>query len=273
MNNVTSFFDKKKRELSNNSNDKQDTKNQRKASSMELSFEKASDGDVFKFPKIWGLYFDIEKMYEKYWKENVATKSTKESQIKKELQLVSMNKTINFISEKFDEFEKNRREKDEIIKNLSKETSKMAQRIDKLDNLVDLHEKYSWCNSLLLHGNAETNDENMDSLVLKTINKKLDVDTVENEIDRSHRIGRKNDGQRPRPIVVTSTRYNTRKRVFASKRKLKRTSVSITESLTVKRMKQLNKAREEHGFTNIWTTDDRMLFKRPNENKSNLFYD
>ena len=113
----------------------------------------------------------------------------------------------------------------------------------------------------------------MDSLVLKTINKKLDVDIVENEIDRSHRIGRKNDGQRPRPIVVTSTRYNTRKRVFASKRKLKRTSVSITESLTVKRMKQLNKAREEHGFTNIWTTDDRMLFKRPNENKSNLFYD
>ena len=278
MNNVTSFFDKKKRELSNNSNDRQDTKNQRKASSMELSFEKASDGDVFKDSLksedciliLKRCMKNIEKKMEELC---VATKNTKESQIKKELQLVSMNKTINFISEKFDEFEKNRRENDEIIKNLSKETSKMAQRIDKLDNLVDLHEKYSWCNSLLLHGNAETNDENMDSLVLKTINKKLDVDIVENEIDRSHRIGRKNDGQRPRPIVVTSTRYNTRKRVFASKRKLKRTSVSITESLTVKRMKQLNKAREEHGFTNIWTTDNRMLFKRPNENKSNLFYD
>ena len=45
----------------------------------------------------------------------------KESQINGELQLVSMNKTINFISENFDEFEKDRREKDEIIKNLSKE--------------------------------------------------------------------------------------------------------------------------------------------------------
>ena len=42
-----------------------------------------------------------------------------------------MNETINFISEKFDEFEKDRREKDEIIKNLSKKTSEMAQKINK----------------------------------------------------------------------------------------------------------------------------------------------
>ena len=34
--------------LSNNSNDGQDTKKQREASSLELSFEKASDEDVFK---------------------------------------------------------------------------------------------------------------------------------------------------------------------------------------------------------------------------------
>ena len=38
------------------------------------------------------------------------------------------------------------------------------------------------------------------------------------------------------------------------------------------RMEQLNKAREEHGFTNLQTTDGRILFKRPNENKNNLFY-
>ena len=50
----------------------------------------------------------------------IATRNTKESQIKGELQLVSMKETINFISEKFDEFEKDRRKKDEIIKNLSK---------------------------------------------------------------------------------------------------------------------------------------------------------
>ena len=46
-----------------------------------------------------------------------------------------MNETINLIGEKFNEFEKDRREKDEIIKNLSKKKkSDMSQRIEKLEN-------------------------------------------------------------------------------------------------------------------------------------------
>ena len=53
-----------------------------------------------------------------------------------------------------------------------------------------------------MHRIAETNDENTEDLVLKTINEKLDVNTTENEIDRSHRIGRKTDGQRSRPIIL-----------------------------------------------------------------------
>ena len=252
-------------------------KKQREASSLELSFEKASDGDVFKDSLksencILILKRCMENIEKKMEELCIATKNTKESQMKDELQLVRMNKTINFICEKFDEFEKDVK-KDEIIKNLPKQTSEMAQRIDKLEHLVDRQEQYSRCNCLLVHGIAETNDENMDSLVLRMINQKLDVNITENEIDRSHRIGRKKDGQRPRPIIVKLTRYNTRKKAFASKRKLKRTGFSITQSLMAKRMEQLNKAREKHGFTNVWTTDGRILFKRPNENKSNLFYD
>ena len=67
-----------------------------------------------------------------------------------------------------------------------------------------------------MHGITKTNDENTDNLVLKTMNEKLDVDIREIEIDRSHRIGRKKDGQRPRPIIVKLTRYNTRRKVFAN---------------------------------------------------------
>ena len=124
-----------------------------------------------------------------------------------------------------------------------------------------------------MHRIAEANDENTDDLVFKTINEKLDVDVTEDEIDRSRRIGRKKDGQKLRPIIVKLTRYNTRKKVFVSKRKLKGMDFSTAESLTAKRMEQLNKAKEEHGFTSVWTTDGRILFKRPIENKSNLFYD
>ena len=51
---------------------------------------------------------------EDYDRKKNVTKNTKESQIKGELELVSMNVTLNFISEKFDEFEKDRRKKDKI---------------------------------------------------------------------------------------------------------------------------------------------------------------
>ena len=50
------------------------------------------------------------------------------------------------------------------------------------------------------------------------INEKLDVDITENKIDRSHRIDRKKDGQRPRPTIVKLSRYNTRKKDFTSKK-------------------------------------------------------
>ena len=145
----------------------------------------------------------------------ITTKNTKESQIEDELELVSMNETINFISEKFDEFEKDRRKKDKILKKLSKKTSEIFQMIEKIENLADRKEQNSRRNCFLVDGIAETNDENTDGLVLKTINKKLQVNIAENKIDRSHRIGRKKDGQRPRPIIIKLTRYNTSKKVIA----------------------------------------------------------
>ena len=87
MNNITSFFDKKKRELSNNCNDGQDTKKEREASSLDLFFEKASDKYVFKdslksedcILVLKGCMENIEKKIEELC---IATKNTKESQIK-----------------------------------------------------------------------------------------------------------------------------------------------------------------------------------------------
>ena len=79
---------------------------------------------------------NIEKKMEELC---IATKSAKQS----ELQLVSMNEAINFISEKFDKLEKHRREKDKIIKicqKKKKNTSEVVQRFDKLENLADREE-------------------------------------------------------------------------------------------------------------------------------------
>ena len=77
----------------------------------------------------------------------------------------------------------------------------MAQRIDKLENLVDRQEQYSRRNCLLVHEIAETNKENTDGLVRKTLNEKLGINITKNETDRSHRISRKTHGQKPRSII------------------------------------------------------------------------
>ena len=54
-------------------------------------------------------------------------------------------------------------------------------------------------------------------------------------------------------------KYNVRGRVFREKRKLKGTGKSITESLTTKRIGQLNDAREKYGFNNVWSYDGNIL--------------
>ena len=82
MNNIASFFDKKKRKLSNNSNERQDTKNQDEALSFKLFFEKDSVGNAFKISKYLKGYIDIAKIYGKYWEKIdelcISTKNRKE---------------------------------------------------------------------------------------------------------------------------------------------------------------------------------------------------
>ena len=60
-------------------------------------------------------------------------------------------------------------------------------------------------------------------------------------------------------------RDNVRGSVFREKRKLKGTGKSITESLTTKRIGQLNDAREKYGFNNAWSYDGKILYKINNE--------
>ena len=66
-------------------------------------------------------------------------------------------------------------------------------------------------------------------------------------------------------------RDNVRGSVFREKRKLKGTGKSITESLTTKRIGQLNDAREKYVFNNVWSYDGKISYKINNEVK--VYYD
>ena len=111
----------------------------------------------------------------------------------------------------------------------------------------------------MVHGIVETDDEVTDDLVIETISTKMSIEISSADLDRMHRIGKKKPGQnKPGPIIVKPSGNNVRKKVFSNKKNLKGPNVSITESLTPKRIKILKKARIEHGFTNVWTSDGKM---------------
>ena len=117
----------------------------------------------------------------------------------------------------------------------------------------------------------ETKTEDNDEMVLDVINNKLNIEMSHKIIDRSCRLGkRKSSGEKPQAIIVKFTWYKDRHHVFTNEKLLKGSGISDAESLTLKRMEHLKKAREQYGFANVWTLDGKIMFKG-NDGNPNLF--
>ena len=160
-----------------------------------------------------------------------------------ESHLQELSDVVDFITKKFDIYEKEIKEREEIINNLTKNVSRSRRKVDDLSAAVEKQEQYSKHNCLLLHGIPEKKQENTDKLCIKVINEHLDLAINNRDIDRTHCIGNpRNAGEKPRTIIIKLVRYNERKKIFDSKKKLK--GKKITESLTVTLTKKLNEARE-----------------------------
>ena len=95
----------------------------------------------------------------------------------------------------------------------------------------------AWC--------KESENEDTDVIVKEILNELLQEKFANVDIDRSHQIGTIKNIKQSRCIIIKFARYNIRNRVFKNKKKLRDTAISITESLTRKRMQMLTKARNE----------------------------
>ena len=122
-----------------------------------------------------------------------------------------------------------------------------------------------------MHGIDEENEENTDEVFINVLKKEMDKEILNLDIDRSHRVGnQKLDKSKPRRIIIKFSRA----RIFKNKRKLNGKQTSVTESWTKTRMKKLQKAREEHGFRNVWSNDGDILYIDANDhNRVSAFYD
>ena len=153
------------------------------------------------------------------------------------------------MSDKFDEFEKNKKEQKKVIAELRGEVSFLNE---KLNCITEQVEQYSSRNYLLIHGITGGNQENTDTLAIEIFKEELVTKLTQRDLDRTRRIG-KNDksSNRPRPVIVKFIRCNDRKKVFSKKKHLKSSGISITESLAKLRLGKIAKAREEFGFRNV----------------------
>ena len=140
---------------------------------------------------------------------------TKDSQNKGKKQLNWLSESMDFMTNKFEEYKREREEKDKIIDTMKSDMVNMNEKIEKLERIVDIQEQYSRRNCLLLHGFAEGERENTDELVLETLNEKMHIYLTPSDSDRTHHIGqRKASSKKPRVVIIKFVSYNTRKKIF-----------------------------------------------------------
>ena len=221
-----SIFFAKKRDLSDQSNDGDEPKRLREESSASSS-SPDSPSDVFqeslKSPDCMKILLNCFKNLDKQVKElYVLAQSNNEKHIKGEKQLLDLTESINFMTKKFDDYEKDRAEKEKLIKDLREEVSSLKNEHEQLKSDVENQEQYSRRNCPLVHCIPKEQGEGTDSIVLNAINEHLEEELTEDNNVRTHRVGKpKQNKKAPRPIIIKFVRYNCRRIIFLNKKILK----------------------------------------------------
>ena len=175
-------------------------------------------------------------------------------------QVSDSNDKISILNSKCDDLQSKYEVSKAVSDRLFAEKLKLDNKIHDLEDSINDLEQYSRRNCLLIHGVKKKARENTDELALDVFNNSLEINTTVNDICRSHRISKKRP-DKTRPIIVKFLSYRSRQQVFANKRKLKGSSVSVSESLTKTNFNLLRKSQVSLGKSNVWTFDGRICFK------------
>ena len=211
---IKSYFELKKRDLSNKSTIEEERKKARE-SSLDLSLSKktSDDTDVFikgiDSPRCASILYDCLKNLELNVNEVYElSSSTKDAQIKGAKQLQDDNESIKFIKEKFEKHEADRKKKEKEIAELKEQLTSLKEKFFQVDKTLDRQEQYSRRNCLLVHGLEEKNNEDTDQEIINIVKNDLAEEITIHDIDRTHRIGkRKPDNNVRQPIIFKFTRY------------------------------------------------------------------
>ena len=94
------------------------------------------------------------------------------------------------MSEKFDDLEKKIKKKEVTINQLEKTIENWVEKQKILSYDIDDLEQYWRRNCLVFHGVNESNDESTSEVLIETFSEELGVQIKDDDIDRSHRMGK-----------------------------------------------------------------------------------
>ena len=167
---------------------------------------------------------------------------------------LALEQSVEFVSAKYDELKKD-------LHSLTIKNVNLEKIVENLAAQIDSNEQHNRSECLLLHGVPESEKETptqSKALFAKQISQDLGIRIEENYIKRAHRLGKRRNNGKPRPIIVRFYDSELRNHIYYNKKELK---VSITESLTKHRMQVKSTAEQTYGEKNVWTKEGRIYAK------------
>ena len=145
-----------------------------------------------------------------------------------------------------------------IIDSIKVEVGQLVEMVEKQEQYLDDLEQYGRSNCLILHWNNidhRISSMDVEKYVLNILNTRLNLPTSvsDSDIDICHTLPSKTNRK---PIIIKFVRRSIRNMIYSQKKNLKTSNepkLSITESLTKKRLKIVEEARKVFGFGNIWS--------------------
>ena len=157
------------------------------------------------------------------------------------------------------------------VESLQASVSKLDARVSNNERWLDSLEQYGRSNCLILHGSkrlepAPSSYQAFEEGVISTLNTSLNlpVDVTSADIDICHSLP---SAKNKNPIIIKFVKRTVRNVIFAHKKNLKQTNkdlgrkLSITESLTKRRLRLLEEARKVFLFNNVWTNNGNIYCK------------
>ena len=225
---------------------------------------KESADDVFSDAPAWAvaLFNSMEKVNTKIDNLSATTQDLLDFKIATESKVEALEDMLKAISVAIDVNAEEHESFSGRIKTLEKKVAHLEKEHKRVESELDANQMYSRRNNLIIHGIAETRDENTDAVEINFLKSELNLSLTERDLDRSHRLGKRDESKkRPRPIIIKFLRHNDKHLIYSKKKLLKNKPFLITESLTPNRLALYKAAREKYGNSNVWTNDGRIKFK------------